>query len=62
MSLFRMSDVLRKAQGRPLHKSARKILAEDSLSFKEDKSYDIFLSHSFADADAVYGIKNLLKS
>lgn len=61
MSLFRMSEVLKKAQASPLYKSATKILTEDSLSFSEEKSYDIFLSHSFADADAIYGVKSLIE-
>ena len=56
-----MSEVLKKAQTKPLYKSATRILSEDSLSFSEGKSYDIFLSHSFADADAIYGVKSLIE-
>jgi hypothetical protein len=56
-----MSEVLKKAQTKPLYKSATRILSEGSRSFSEEKSYDIFLSHSFTDADAIYGVKSLIE-
>jgi hypothetical protein len=56
-----MSEISRKAQRQTLYKSATKILTTESLSFSESKTYDIFLSHSFADAEAIYGIKLLIE-
>lgn len=61
MALFRMSEVRKKAREETLYKSADTILARQSLSFSEQKSYDVFLSHSFADAEAILGIKRLIE-
>jgi len=42
-------------------KSASQILMEDSRSFSSSDRYDIFLSHSYQDADVIYGIKKIIK-
>ena len=42
-------------------KSASTILLEDSSSFSEYKTYDIFLSHSSKDADVIYALKKDLE-
>ena len=41
----------------PLQKSAGRILAEQARAFDAAVHYDIFLSHSFDDAEAIYGVK-----
>jgi hypothetical protein len=43
-------------------KTASKILNESRLSFTSLKNYDIFLSHSYNDAMAILGLKELFES
>jgi len=43
-------------------KSASQILMEDSRSFSSADRYDVFLSHSFQDADVILGIKSIMKN
>jgi hypothetical protein len=43
-------------------KTASQILTEDSRSFSSTDRYDIFLSHSFHDADVILGIKSIMKN
>jgi hypothetical protein len=42
-------------------KSSRQILAEDAARVSDSQSFDIFLSHSFLDAELVLGVKTLLQ-
>ncbi|MEZ5814434.1 MAG: toll/interleukin-1 receptor domain-containing protein [Alphaproteobacteria bacterium] len=42
-------------------RTAKSVLSEEAREFKSYKSYDIFLSHSFSDADLVLGAKKLLE-
>lgn len=39
----------------------RKLREETDLNRKSIKSYDIFLSHNFLDAEIIYGLKKLLE-
>ncbi len=41
----------------PYNKTAKQILIEEAKKFSPDKTYDIFLSHSYSDAEIIYGIK-----
>lgn len=43
-------------------KSASQILIEDSARFSEADRYDVFLSHSYQDADTIYGVKKIIES
>jgi hypothetical protein len=43
-------------------KSASQILLEDSARFSETDRYDVFLSHSYQDADTIYGVKKIIES
>ena len=43
-------------------KSASQILIEDSARFSETDHYDVFLSHSYQDADTIYGVKKIIES
>jgi hypothetical protein len=43
-------------------KSASQILIEDSARFSETDRYDVFLSHSYQDADTIYGVKKIIES
>lgn len=59
MFLFKMSEVKRKASASlGLKNASRELIYENS---KELRSYDIFLSHSFRDAEVVYGIKKTIE-
>jgi hypothetical protein len=43
-------------------KSASQILIEDSRRFSSANRYDVFLSHAYQDADAIYGVKTIIES
>ena len=45
-----------------LQKSAPQILREEAQGFSKQVSYDVFLSHSYDDAEAILGIKNIMES
>lgn len=42
-------------------RTAKTILSEGMREYRASKSYDIFLSHSFSDADLILGVKKLLE-
>jgi hypothetical protein len=42
-------------------KSASQILMEDSRKFSSTNHYDVFLSHSYDDADEIHGIKRIME-
>jgi len=44
-----------------LKKASEQVLNESRSAAKESDTFDVFLSHSIADADLVLGIKNLLE-
>jgi TIR domain len=44
-----------------MSKSASQILTEDALRFSSSDRYDIFLSHSYQDADVIHGIKSIIE-
>ena len=63
MAYIRMDEA--RAAGRaavPLQKSARRMLAEQARAFDAAQSYDIFLSHSFDDAEVIYGVKRMIEA
>jgi hypothetical protein len=45
-----------------VRKSASTILSEESRDFSAAEAYDVFLSHSSDDADAVLGVKRIMES
>jgi hypothetical protein len=59
MAYLRISEAraLGQAETRRFQKRASQILAEDSQRFSVAVGYDVFLSHSFQDADVILGIK-----
>lgn len=63
MAYLRISEVRAAARTAlsPLQKSAGRILAEDASAFSASKTYDIFLSHSFEDAEVIYGVKKMIE-
>ena len=62
MRYFTLQDI-RKAAGveSSSFRSARTILKEAAQDFRNYKTYDIFLSHSFSDAELVLGAKKTLE-
>jgi hypothetical protein len=46
----------------PLQKRAGQILAEQARAFDAAERYDIFLSHSFDDAEIIYGVKKMIEA
>jgi hypothetical protein len=63
MAYIRMDEA--RTMGRaavPLQKSARGMLREQARAFDAALSYDIFLSHSFDDAEVIYGVKRMIEA
>ena len=63
MAYVRIAEA--RAAGRaalPLQKSAGGILAEQARAFDAAARYDIFLSHSFDDAETIYGVKKMIEA
>ncbi|WP_051525118.1 TIR domain-containing protein [Exiguobacterium artemiae] len=65
MPLFLERDLKRKGSQEGLkgyfNKSANTILKENYESFSNTKTYDVFLSHSFLDAEVILGLKLALE-
>lgn len=65
MALFNEGDVRQRARTTvQKHRgvvTARSVIAHESLDFKLEKQYDIFLSHSIMDAELVLGVKRMLE-
>ena len=63
MAFLRISEARAAGQAARSYvsKSASQILLEDSRKFSATDRYDIFLSHSYQDADVIYGIKSIIE-
>src|SRR5690349_20180690 len=63
MAFLRVSEARNAAGFRAynLHAS-NQVLAEQERAFSTAKRYDVFLSHSFQDADVILGVKTILES
>ncbi|MFY2158400.1 toll/interleukin-1 receptor domain-containing protein [Cytobacillus firmus] len=65
MALFSRRDLINKAnsviQKSYYAKSASTILIESYKAYSPLKTYDIFLSHSYQDAEVILGLKNTLE-
>jgi hypothetical protein len=46
----------------PVQKRAGQILSEQARAFDAAERYDIFLSHSFDDAEIIYGVKKMIET
>lgn len=64
MGYLRISEARAAARAAwsPLQKSAGRILTEEAQAFSAAKHYDIFLSHSYDDAEIIYGVKKMIES
>ncbi len=45
-----------------LHENTIGILKKASLSFSEGETYDIFISHSYTDAEEILGVKTIIEN
>lgn len=60
MGLFHKRELIEKADQRivkGIYESAQSILKSQFNAYTEERKYDIFLSHSFADAKQILGLK-----
>jgi len=63
MALFTKDDIARvQVRGIPIFESATESLQKQAKEFSEFKTYDIFLSHSFLDANEIRKIRQLLQN
>ncbi|MEB0222891.1 toll/interleukin-1 receptor domain-containing protein [Pseudomonas sp. 10S4] len=63
MAFFTKAEVRKAAQQAiGANRSARDVLSDARKTYKEKDRFDIFLSHSFADAELVLGVKVLLEA
>src|SRR6266498_5013027 len=63
MAYLRISEARAAARAAliPLQKSADQVLTEEARTAPAAKTYDIFLSHSYEDAELIYGVKKLIE-
>lgn len=61
MSFFTIQDIQLIGRRSLATRSAKSILREQSELFKPSQKYDIFLSHSFSDAELVLGVAKVLE-
>jgi len=61
MALFTKADLSRATIRKGLDESANSILREAALKFAEHETYDIFVSHSYSDADEILKLKQLIE-
>lgn len=59
MALFTQSELRARGTTIAATRSADRILQESAKAFSRVATYDVFLSHSFADAAVVLGLKKL---
>ncbi len=64
MAYLRISEARAAARSAlsPLQKSAGRVLTEEAQAFSTAKRYDIFLSHSYEDAEIIYGVKKTIEA
>lgn len=63
MAFLRMSEARAAAGARAYNlRAAEQALAEQARAFSPSKRYDVFLSHSYQDADVILGVKAIIES
>jgi hypothetical protein len=62
MALFSMNEVRQRGRvATPSFRTASEVLLTETKSYSPGKSYDMFLSHCFKDAEVVLGLADALK-
>ncbi len=64
MAFLRMAEARQAAQSSmiPLRKSAGQVLREEAGAFRATSTFDVFLSHSYHDAEVILGVKKIMES
>lgn len=62
MSFLTLKDLREYDSKETISKTASESLAESAVHFSTDNSYDIFLSHSYSDAEVILKVKQMLES
>lgn len=64
MAYLRISEARAAARSAlsPLQKSAGRVLTEEAQAFSTVKRYDVFLSHSYDDAEMICGVKKSIEA
>ncbi len=61
MALFNEADVRAAGRSATSYRRARDILLAESKEYSARKTYDVFVSHSFSDAELILGVKKLIE-
>lgn len=64
MAYLRIAEARRAAQSAtsPLRKSAGPVLKEEVGALRDSSTFDVFLSHSYDDAEVILGVKKIMES
>ena len=64
MAYLRIAEAQQAAQRStgPLQKSAGRVLREELSGLQTSSTFDVFLSHSYRDADVILGVKKIMES
>lgn len=64
MAYLRIAEARQAAQSAtsPLRKSASQVLREEAGSLKSSSTFDVFLSHSYDDAEVILGVKKIIEA
>lgn len=63
MAFLRVSEARAAASTRVYNlRAAEQALSEQARAFSPSKRYDVFLSHSYQDADVILGVKVIIES
>ncbi len=63
MAFLRVSEARAAAGTRAYNlRAAEQVLTEQARAFSASKRYDVFLSHSYQDADVILGVKAIIES
>ncbi|TFB13573.1 TIR domain-containing protein [Filobacillus milosensis] len=63
MSLFNVDDLRLIAKNKkPLYESSQQTIQKSFANFNENKNYDVFLSHSYSDAEVILGLCYFIES
>ena len=61
MALFTKNDLARVPIRKDLHESSEMILVKAAKEFSKSKIYDIFITHSYSDADEILKLKQIIE-
>jgi len=64
VAYLRIAEARQAAQSAtsPLRKSASQVLREEAGALRDSSTFDVFLSHSYDDAEVILGVKKIMES